>query len=155
MSNKILYKINLSDLFYVGIVAAMSKNQLFRQIPPIHTCERVLHAFGLKNFTDPTFFSRKDLAAIRCVDSMRALKDELSLYYLPCKARTYLNELNTKNIITILRQLCRLYNYSVQSREKYIKGDKFIIYQIIPSDNQKYQPMTIHQGGESCTVVFD
>lgn len=133
----------------------MSKNQLFRQTPPIQVCERVLRAFGLKNFDDPTYFSRKDLEAIRCVDMMVELKDELAQYYLPCKARTYLNDLNSKNIITILRQLCRLYNYSVQSREKYIKGDKFIIYQIIPSNNQKYQPMTIKQDEESCTVVFD
>ena len=100
-------------------------------------------------------FSRKDLEAIRCVDMMMELKDELAQYYLPCKARTYLNDLNSKNIITILRQLCRLYNYSVQSREKYIKGYKFIIYQIIPSNNQKYQPMTIKQDEESCTVVFN
>lgn len=133
----------------------MSKNQLFRQTPPIHVCERVMRAFGLKNFDDPTYFSRKDLEAIRCVDIMVELKDELAQYYIPCKARTYLNDLNSKNIITILRQLCRLYSYSVQSREKYIKGDKFIIYQIIPSNNQKYQPMTITQDEESCTVMFD
>ena len=133
----------------------MPKNQLFRQVPPTHVCEQVLNSFGLKGFDDTTFFSRKDLEAIRSVDSMLNLKDDLAKYYLPCKARTYLNDLNTKNIITVLRQICRLYNYSVQSREKYIKGDKFIIYQIIPSSNQKYQPMTIKQDEASCTVSFD
>ena len=133
----------------------MSKNQLFRQIPPEHVCEKVLNAFGLKNFKDPTYFSRKDLQALHCVDMMKELKEELAQFYLPCKARTYLNDMNTKNIITILRQICRLYDYSVQSREKYIKGDKFIIYQIIPRNNQKYQPLTIQQDKESCTVAFD
>lgn len=133
----------------------MPKNQLFRELPPQDVCERVLHAFGLQSFNDPTYFSRKDLDAIKCVEMMRTLKDDLAQYYLPCKARTYLNDLNNKNVITILRQLCRLYGYSVQSREKYIKGDKFIIYQIIPSDNQKYQPMTIHQDEQSCMVRFD
>ena len=77
------------------------------------------------------------------------------MHYLPCKARTYLNDLNSKNAITIMRQLCRLYGYSVQSREKYVKGDKFIIYQIIPSDNQRYQPLTIQQDAQSCVVRFD
>lgn len=133
----------------------MPKNQLFRQIPPRDVCERVLRAFGIKSFDDPTYFSRKDLDSIRCVEMMCTLKEELATYYLPCKARTYLNDLNNKNVITILRQLCRLHGYSVQSREKYIKGDKFIIYQIIPSNNQKYQPMTIRQDEESCTVTFD
>ena len=136
-------------------IQTMPKNQLFRKLPPLDVCERVLHAFGLQNFNDPTYFSRKDLDHLKCVEMMRTLKDDLAQYYLPCKARTYLNDLNNKNVITILRQLCRLYGYSVQSREKYIKGDKFIIYQIIPSDNQKYQPMTIHQDEESCMVHFD
>jgi len=133
----------------------MPKNQLFRKIPPSDVCDRVLRAFGIKSFNDPTYFSRKDLEAIRCVETMCHLKEELMEYYLPCKARTYLNDLNSKNVITILRQVCRLNGYSVQSREKYIKGDKFIIYQIIPCDNQKYQPMTIQLDEESCTVTFD
>lgn len=133
----------------------MPKNQLFRKKPSMEICDKVLSAFGLKSFDDPTYFSRKDLDAIGCVESMQELKEELATYYLPCKARTYLNDLNNKNVITIIRQLCRLYGYSVQSREKYIKGDKFIIYQIIPSDNQRYQPLTIHQDAQSCVVHFD
>ena len=133
----------------------MPKNQLFRQTPPMEMCERVLRAFGLKGFDDPTYFSRKDLDAIGCVAAMQELKEDLAAYYLPCKARTYLNDLNNKNVITIMRQLCRLYGYSVQSREKYVKGDKFIIYQLIPSDNQRYQPLTIQQDAQSCVVRFD
>ena len=133
----------------------MPKNQLFRKTPTMDICERVLQAFGLKSFDDPTYFSRKDLDMIGCVKAMIALKEDLIQYYLPCKARTYLNDLNNKNVITILRQLSRLHGYSVQSREKYVRGDKFIIYQIIPSDNQRYQPLTIQQDAQSCVVRFD
>ena len=133
----------------------MPKNQLFRKPPPQELCIRVLNAFGLTDFKDIKNFSRKDLDAIKCVETMQILKDELLDYYLPCKARTYLNDLNNKNVITILRQICRLNGYSVQSREKYVKGDKFIIYQIIPSDNQRYQPLIIDQQVESCMVHFD
>ena len=135
----------------------MPKNQLFRQTPPQELCERILHAFGLKSFSDPTFFSRKDLEALKCVQHMNELREELQKYYLPCKARTYLNELNSKNVITILRQISRLYGYAVASREKYIKGAKFIIYQLVAND-QKYQPMTIStctQDAKSCIVRFD
>ena len=136
----------------------MPKNQLFRQVPPLDVCHAVLRSFGLTEFNDTTNFSRRDLDMIDCVGNMNRLKDTLVKYYLPCKARTYLNDLNSKNVITVLRQLSRLNGYSVQSREKYIKGDKFIIYQLIPSENRKYQPMTIStslQDAAACTVSFD
>ncbi len=135
----------------------MPKNQLFRQIPPNDLCERILHAFGLSSFSDSTYFSRKDLDTINCVELMTELKHELIKYYLPCKARTYLNDLNSKNVITILRQIAKLYGFSVQSREKYIKGDKFIIYQIVPCESQQYQPITItnKNSSNSCIVSFD
>lgn len=136
----------------------MPKNQLFRQSPPIETCVRVLESFGLRDFNDTTNFSRRDLEMLQCVDRMERLKPELMKYYLPCKARTYLNDLNSKNVITVLRQIARLYGYSVQSREKYIKGDKFIIYQLITTEKRKYQPMTIstsQQDERACIVTFD
>lgn len=127
-------------------------------MPPMELCTKVLLAFGLKNFSDATYFSRKDLESTCCVQLLAHLKPELVEYYLPCKARTYLNDLNSKNAITVLRQISRLYGYCVQSREKYIKGDKFIIYQLIPSNNQVYQPMTIstsQDDDQSCIVTFD
>ena len=136
----------------------MPKNQLFRKTPPNELCVKVLAAFGLRGFSDATYFSRKDLESTCCVEALSSLKQELAEYYLPCKARTYLNDLNSKNAITVLRQISRLHGYCVQSREKYIKGDKFIIYQLIPSDNQVYQPMTIStavSGEQSCIVTFD
>ena len=136
----------------------MPKNQLFRQTPPMETCILVLNAFGLRDFDDTTNFSRRDLEMLQCVSKMEALKTELMRYYLPCKARTYLNDLNAKNVITVLRQVARLYGYSVQSREKYIKGDKFIIYQLVPTEKRKYQPMTISTSQDdetACIVTFD
>lgn len=136
----------------------MPKNQLFRQIPPREICQKVLESFGIKDLDDTLNFSRKDLEAIQCVENMEKLKPMLIKYYLPCKARTYLNDLNEKNVITILRQIVKLYGYSISSREKYIKGDKFIIYQLIPTEKRKYQPLTIStykQNEKACVVSFD
>lgn len=136
----------------------MTKNQLFKSIPPRSICIQVLNSFGLSGFEDTHNFSRSDLEAVECVRKMSILKNILIEYYLPCKARTYLNDLNTKNVITILRQLVRLYGFSISSREKYIKGDKFIIYQLIPSENRKYHPITIsnsYNNGLDCFVTFD
>lgn len=136
----------------------MPKNQLFRQVPPRDVCQKVLEAFGIKDLDDTINFSRKDLKAISCIEKMEELKSLLIKYYLPCKARTYLNDLNVKNVITILRQIVRLYGYSISSREKYIKGDKFIIYQLIPTEKRRYQPLTVstfNEDEKACIVSFD
>jgi hypothetical protein len=134
----------------------MTKNQLFKMSPPRTVCLQVLSAFGLSSFDDNHNFSRSDLETIGCVTKMEELKPILMEYYLPCKARTYLNDLNSKNIITILRQLVKLYDFSVTSREKYIKGAKFIIYQIVPINNRRYQPITISDNTQhNCIITFD
>lgn len=134
----------------------MTKNQLFKMTPSRTICLQVLSAFGLSSFEDNHNFSRADLETIKCVEKMEELKDILMEYYLPCKARTYLNDLNSKNVITILRQLVRLYDYSITSREKYIKGDKFIIYQLVPIDNRIYQPIIVSTNKQqNCIITFD
>ena len=121
------------------MVSATTKNQLFRETPPYDLCIKILNTFGLANFDDLKYFSRHDLKMLGCVEKMSMLKIQLERYYLPCKARTYLNDLNTKNVITILRQIVRLYGYTVLSREKYVKGDKFIIYQLTTNNAYTYR----------------
>ena len=137
----------------------MTKNQLFRKIPPQNIVIKILNIYGLKDFDDRHFFSRKDLETIKCIDYLnKHIKDLLSEYYLPCKSRTYLNDINTKNAITILRQIVRLYDYNITSKEKYIKGDKFIIYQLVPIIEKKYKPINIENKKENevaCIVTFD
>ena len=62
-------------------------------------------------------------------------------YYLPCKQRTYLNDLNTKNVITILRHVCKCYGYCIISTEKHVKKQKLIIYKIIKISDKEYKPL--------------
>ena len=136
----------------------MTKNQLFRSIPPRSLCIEVVQCFGLTGFDDSRNFSRKDLINVNCIENLNKLKVKLLDYYLPCKARSYLTELNTKNSITLLRQIVRLYGFSISSREKYIKGDKFIIYQLIPSERTDYNPIKIDNNfkdTQNNIVIFD
>ena len=136
----------------------MTKNQLFRSTPPRSLCLEVVQCFGLTGFDDSRNFSRKDLLNFDTIKKLNKLKSKLLDYYLPCKARTYLTELNTKNVITLLRQLVRLYGFSISSREKYIKGDKFIIYQLIPSERTDYNPIKIDNNfgdSQNNIVIFD
>tara|TARA_B100000035_G_C21025524_1_gene566048 strand:+ start:105 stop:527 length:423 start_codon:yes stop_codon:yes gene_type:complete len=108
----------------------MTKNQLFRKIPPKDLVNQIVKAFGLKSLDDETKFSKKKLKMIKTVESVNLLKSQLEKYYLPCKARTYLNGLNEKNVITVLRQCIRIYGYRIISKEKYMKGEKYILYRL-------------------------
>ena len=81
------------------------------------------------------------LEYIKTVDAINAMKNELEECYLPCKSRTYLNSLTEKNVITILRQILKTRNYTITSREKYMKGCKFIIYSLSKLDQQTYTPL--------------
>ena len=136
----------------------MGKKQLFRKIPPRDICLKLLNSFGLQDFNDNHHFTRSDLVALGTVEKLENMTPILREYYLPCKARSYLNDLNTKNIITILRQLVRVYGFSILSREKYMKGDKFMIYQLVNYDCKKYKPIkktVIKKDGTNYVVKFD
>ena len=72
----------------------MTKNQLFRKIPPKNLVIQVVQTFGLKSLDDSSKFSKKKLKLIKTVEAVNELKPQLEKYYLPCKARTYLHGLN-------------------------------------------------------------
>ena len=119
----------------------MKKDQLFKKNPSNELFEKILNAFGLSGLEDKRSFSRKDLKYIRTVEKISLLKTELDDCYLPCKARTYLSALNEKNVITILRQILKTRNYTISSREKYMKGCKFIIYNLCKTELKTYKPL--------------
>lgn len=119
----------------------MKKDQLFKKYPSDELFNKVINSFGLKSLEDIRSFSRKDLKILKTVDQINNIKNELSECYLPCKARTYLNGLNEKNVVTILRQVLRTRNYTITSREKYMRGEKFIIYSLASIATKEYNPV--------------
>lgn len=135
----------------------MAKNQLFKKIPSKELILKLVNLFGLHNFEDTRSFSRKELIKMDTVLKISLLKDELDKYYLPCKARTYLNDLNEKNVVTVLRQCLRTQGYTVNSREKYLKGEKFIIYNICLLEYKKYVSVstTIEINKTAAIITFD
>jgi|TARA_B110000971_G_C19695508_1_gene357382 hypothetical protein len=110
----------------------MPKNQLFKKIPTKEILNKVLLCFDIQNLQNSKVsFCRKDIVRLGSVSKLNNITDLLKEYYLPCKARTYLNDLNEKNIVTILRQILKHFNYNIISKEKYLRGEKFILYNII------------------------
>ena len=133
----------------------MSKNQLFRKLPPDELFIQVLNAYGFKNLEDKRSITRDYLKREGAVEKILRLKPDLEKYYLPCKARTYLNGLNEKNIITILRQLLKTRDYTIISNEKYIRGEKFISYRLDNYETKIYNPIIIkYKKNTPITISF-
>jgi hypothetical protein len=130
-------------------------NQLFRIMPSEELCMSVLNAFGLTSLHDKRQFTRKDIVSLETVEKIKVLLPILSPYYLPCKARSYLSELNAKNIITILRHFVRIFGHKVNSREKYIKGEKFIVYSLCPVNQVINTNTNFSRNDGTHTVNFD
>lgn len=108
----------------------MYENQLFRHKPPNELILKILHCFNLQSLDDKTSFTQDMIEQYDTVGKINALSQELVMYYIPCKARTYLTNLNKKNVITILRHFIKLHHYTVLSAEKWVKGIKKIIYSL-------------------------
>ena len=64
----------------------------------------------------------------------------------------YLENIDYKRAITILRQCLRLYNYYIKSKEKYFNGDKLIIYQILPINKEPKKKESVDK---TCIISFD
>jgi hypothetical protein len=119
----------------------MKKDQLFKKHPSNELFLKILSAFGLIDLNDNRSFTRKDLKTLRTVEKLELILDQLKQCYLPCKSRTYLSGLTEKNSVTVLRQILKTRNYTVLSREKYMRGEKFIIYSLTPLETKVYNPI--------------
>ena len=132
----------------------MVVNQLFISKPPIELVTKLINAFGIKNINDSSEFSYMNMNmnmnsnnSPEPVSIISNLQKELSEYYIPCKRKIYfdmiVNDSNidnieqSKSLITILRQLLKLYNYNLSSREGYVNGIKNMIYKIVVNTKVK------------------
>ena len=113
----------------------MTINQLFKTKPNLKILTKIVSFFNIelnelhkkKSFNKTLKLSKEQLNNIKYL-----LKD----YYIPCKKKIYLDEISQKRAITILKQLLKLYNYTLKSEEKYNNSKKIIIY-IITEKNIK------------------
>jgi hypothetical protein len=97
---------------------------------PFEVVNKIIIALINKNLTDDIYFefTIKNLIKKIFVEKMNEFIPELKQYYLKCKHDKYLENLNEKKVITILRQILRVYDFSINSIEKYNNGEKFLLY---------------------------
>ena len=108
------------------------KNQLFRRNPDRYIIADLMEIFNINSLDDDNFyFTKQDILNSDIVDKMIELKEKLLIYYIPCKAKKYLEDINEKRCITILRQFLKYVDYNLNPKEKYINGKKNYLYFII------------------------
>ena len=115
----------------------MTINQLFSKKPNIEIIIKILNCFGLENLDDTKIFTKKDLKEQQLIENLEAIKDEIGSYYLPCKKTKYLEKLTFKKSITLLRQFLKCMDYTCFAKEKYIKGEKYLTYQLMTTNKKK------------------
>ncbi len=131
----------------------MTLYQLFTKKPDLDILKKILNALGLDNLDDTKIFTKKDLAEMKAINNVSLIIPEIKDYYLPCKAKKYLVDLDNKKLITILRQFIKCYNYFLFSKERYIQGEKYITYQLMP--NNKKTLLKKRKEEETYIVSFD
>ena len=116
----------------------MTKNQLFSCIPELNVVDKLLSYFGLEDgIKDKNSFNKLNMKELETVKKIEEFKGELRKYYIPCKARVYLDVIDEKKCITILRQFIKTHGYTLVSSDKSINGNKIKLYRLIEIDNSK------------------
>ncbi len=101
--------------------------KLFREIPPIALIEELLLTCGIHSIHDTSWFQKHQ---IQC-EAFEQLLPILEPFYIPCKAREYLyTSLTQARVITILRQILRVHNVNLVSKEKTCGSEKQLWYQL-------------------------
>lgn len=108
-------------------------NQLFKVKPPIQLVDEILNLIGIVNFNENYKFTREDIKNKGIIEKL--FDFQLEKFYINCKYKKYFDDINEKKIVTILRQLVRVYGYKIESVEKFSNGKKYLVYHLSkPSD---------------------
>ena len=125
--------------------------QLFCDIPSEDFLIQLLKCFCIQNLNDYHEFNKGDLVELNTVDKLNELIPELILYYLPCKAKIYLNDITEKRAITILAQFLKLFDYKLLREEKIIDKKKIIFYRIQKIEDSK---LHIFRNSKNYEIIF-
>lgn len=108
------------------------KNQLFKEIPSLEFVTNFLKLIIPNGFDKYYFFYRSDLNSKKIINKLKLpyFKNNLMRCYLPCKYRKHFIEVDDKKLITIIRQMIKIYGYNIVSSEKYSNGKKNLCYRL-------------------------
>ena len=105
----------------------MIPKKIFRQPPSEEFVLDFLHKLKFIGVNDARMFVREDLSR----EEFEQMLPFIEPYYLPCKAKRFLYNLDSHKQITILRHLLRAIGHDLKAYEKLVYGVKTTVYQII------------------------
>ena len=100
-------------------------DSLFRKIPPWAIVLKVLTMLHISTIF-PTTFQRQDILLDESVHAVA----ELESYYIPCKAKRFLEVTDQSRWVTIFRQILLPHGYCIVSKETTRNSKKAIFYTI-------------------------
>jgi hypothetical protein len=111
---------------------------LFREVPPLTTVLEVLSMLNVPN-EFPCTFQKDNLKKENFITCAGILEP----YYLPCKARLYLDHTDDLRWITIIRHILAPHGYGITSLETTRNKKKAIFYTIERTSGVLKAPITI------------
>lgn len=96
--------------------------QLFQRLPTIKEFDKFLKCYNISNINDNNSITYLSIKIYNTIDKLYNMLDILLEIYLPCKYK-FINSLNTKRTLTLLRQIIRLFDYKLV---KYKVGNQSI-----------------------------
>ena len=134
----------------------MVLHQLFIKKPSLEIINKIIQKIGLKDINDTTEFNTLDIDKNNAIMNIKIFEQEIKDCYIPCKKNKYAGDINNKTIITILRQFLKLHDYDLHSKEKFIKGTKYLMYKIISKkEKDKIKKTKKYISNKPVTIVFD
>lgn len=101
-------------------------NKLFRVYPPKELVDEILQHLKLQGLQEKRWFTRDEL----CLQTLDEWLPLLEPYYIPCKAKRFLAQIDSSRIITILRHILHPLEYDLRTQERMYKLQKTTLYQI-------------------------
>jgi len=116
-----------------------NNNQLFGKIyPSFDLVKKILGLLINYEFDDLYYeFTKKNITEKKIIEKINPYINDLKKYYLKCKHSKYLENIDEKKYITILRQILKPYNFLIKSYEKYNNGEKYLLYIISKNKEEK------------------
>ena len=129
--NKYLENIALFDEISIK-KDSNNKNQLFRKEISFDFLSNFINdCFNIElNNSINYSFSKKTIINKNINEIVLKYMSESEKIYIKCKHKVYLENLNEKKIITLLRQILREHYYELKAKEKYESGKKYLLYTI-------------------------
>ena len=72
----------------------MAKDQLFKNKPDLYLVTDIIRLYGLTDLNDTKLFTKENLKDLNTVEKLHNYLDRLRDYYLPCKSKKYLIDLD-------------------------------------------------------------